>query len=314
MYGARKKYNTIICTICNEVNSNISGRETQLVDMIKNIYNGEIILNSRSVISPLELDIYLPELRIALEFNGLYWHSELYKENDYHKKKSDLCEFNNIQLIHIWEDDFLYKKEIVYSMLSNKLKLNTNKIFGRKCSIREINDNKLVRSFLEKNHLQGFVGSSIKVGLFYEDELVSIMTFGQKRKIMNSISKNNEYELLRFCNKLNTSVIGGASKLFNFFIKKYNPNEVLTYADRSHSNGDLYDKIGFSFLSKTLPNYHYIIGDRRKHRFQFRKDILVKEGYDKNKSESLIMSERGINKIFNAGNNKYIYVRNNIEK
>jgi hypothetical protein len=306
MYGARKKYNTTICTICNEVNSNISGKETQLVSMIKNIYDGEIILNSRSLISPFELDIYLPELKIAFEFNGLYWHSELYKENDYHKIKSDMCESNKIQLIHIWEDDFLYKKEIIYSMLLNKLKLNTNKIFARKCSIREINDNKIIHNFLNNNHLQGFVGSSIKIGLFDRDELVSIMTFGKKRKIMNSISNNNEYELLRFCNKLNTSVVGAASRLFDFFIKKYSPHEIITYADRSHSNGGLYDKLGFLFLSKTLPNYHYIIGDRRKHRFQFRKDVLIKEGYDKNKSESQIMAERGINKIFNSGNNKYI--------
>jgi len=105
-------------------------------------------------------------------------------------------------------------------------------------------------------------------------------------------TKQNEYELLRFCNKLNSNIIGGASKLFEYFIKMYNPDEITTYADRSFSQGNLYKQLGFEFISKTEPNYYYIIDGIRKHRFNFRKDKLVREGHDKNKTEHEIMLEK----------------------
>jgi len=133
------------------------------------------------------------------------------------------------------------------------------------------------------------------------------MTFGKKRLFMKSTSEEGEYELLRFCNKLNTSVIGGASRLFSYFIKNYNPKEVVSYADRSFSNGNLYKQLGFSFIHKTEPNYYYVVDGIRKHRFGFRKDILVKEGFDVTKTEHEIMLEREIFRIYNAGNLKFIY-------
>jgi hypothetical protein len=217
-----------------------------------------------------------------------------------------LCIEKNIQLIHIWEDDWIFKNEIVKSMVLNKLGKTTNKIYARNCEIKELN-NKLVKEFLDTNHIQGFSTSSIKVGLYYENELVSLMTFGKKRKFMNLKSEEGEFELLRFCNKLNTNVIGGASRLFSYFIKNYSFTEITTYADRSHSNGNLYKQLGFDFVGKTKPNYYYIINNKRKYRFGFRKDILVKEGFDPNKTECEIMLDRGIYKIFNSGNLKYIF-------
>ena len=178
---------------------------------------------------------------------------------------------------------------------------------SKKTIIKEITDNKLVKSFLDKNHIQGIINSSIKIGLFYNDELVSLMTFGKKRKFMNSGSKDGEFELLRFCNKLNTNVIGGASKLFSYFTKNYNFTEITTYADRSHSQGNLYETLGFNFISKTQPNYYYIIDNNRYFRFGFRKDVLVKEGYDSSKTEHEIMIERGINRIYDSGSLKYLF-------
>ena len=135
------------------------------------------------------------------------------------------------------------------------------------------------------------------------------MTFGKKRKNMGGKSKDGEFELLRFCNILNTNVVGGASKLFKHFIKNYDYNSIISYADRSHSNGKLYEKLGFEFESKTKPNYHYIIDGIRRYRFGFRKDVLIKEGYDPNKSEHEIMLERGIYRIYNSGNLKYKYIK-----
>ena len=308
LYHRKNVYNTILCTMCNNISDKqTSGLETELYEFIKENYNGNILKNDRTVIKK-ELDIYLPEMNLAFEFNGLYWHNELNKPNNYHKEKSDLCDKYNIQLIHIWEDEWVNKKDIIKSMILNKLKRIKNRIYARKCEIREITSNDLVRYFLDKNHIQGFVGSSIKIGLYYNEELVSLMTFGKTRKNMNSTTTNkNEYELLRFCNKLNTNVIGGASKLFKYFLNNYKYDNIVSYADRSHSNGNLYEKLGFKFIHITVPNYYYVINKIRVYRFNFRKDILVKQGFDKNKSEHDIMLERKIFRIYNAGNYKFVY-------
>jgi len=304
----RIKLNTTICTVCNPIGSFSSGYEIKLCEFIKNNYNNEIIENNRKIISPLELDIYIPDLKLAFEFNGLYWHSEVNKENNYHLNKTEECEKQGIQLIHIWEDDWLYRQEIVKSIILNKLGKNTNKIYARKCIIKEMYDNKLLRDFLNKNHIQGFVGSKVKIGLFYNDELVSLMTFGNRRIAMGKKSTNKgEYELLRFCNKLNTNIVGGASRLFKYFINNYTPSEMTTYADRSFSQGKLYETLGFNYNGKTEPNYYYIIDGIRHHRFNFRKDLLVKKGFDPNKSEHEIMIDRKIYRIYDSGNLKFIY-------
>jgi len=299
-------YNITLCTKCNPIDS-LSESEIQLQNFIKENYTGEIILNDRKIIGPYELDIYIPELKIAFEFNGLYWHSELYKDKKYHITKTEKCEKLSIQLIHIFEDDWNYKQDIIKSIILNKLNKSQNKIYARKCEIKEIIDNRLIRDFLNKNHIQGYVNSEIKLGLFYNDELISIMTFGRKRKIMNFLINDNEYEMYRFCNKLNFNVIGGISKLFSYFIKKYSFSKITSYSDRSYFNGNNYLKIGFKMYGKTEPNYYYIINKKREYRFNFRKDILVKNGYDKDKTEHEIMLERGIYRIYNSGNFKFIY-------
>jgi len=305
-FNMRMKIGNELCTICNPINS-FSDSENVLYKFIQENYNYNIIQRNRKILNGKELDIYIPELKLAFEFNGVYWHNELYKPNNYHKIKSDLCEEKGIQLIHIWEDDWNYKQDIVKSMILNKLGKTPNKIYARKCEIKEVTDNKLIRKFLDENHIQGFIGGKVKIGLFFEDKLVSLMTFGKKRISQNSSSGEDEYELLRFCNKINTNVVGGASRLFKYFTKNYKYNEIITFADRSHSNGNLYKQLGFDFIHKTLPNYHYIINKNKFHRFGFRKDILIKEGFDPNKSEHEIMLERKIYRIYNAGNLKFIY-------
>jgi len=282
-----------------QTNYRKSKSEIIIYDFIKSYYDGEIITISKKMIGE-ELDIYLPELNLAFEFNGLYWHNEITKNRNYHKNKSDLCQEKGIQLIHIWEDDWEFKQEIVKSMILNKLGKTTNKIYARKTIVKEVIDNKLVRNFLDENHIQGFVGSSIKLGLFYENKLVSLMCF------KNSV---NETELVRFCNKLNTSLIGGASKLFKHFIKSYDYKSIKTFADRSYSNGDLYYKLGFEFDKEINVDYSYTINHNklRSHKFNFRKYKLVKQGFDPNKSEHEIMLERKIYRIWDAGKFRFIF-------
>ena len=301
----RLKIENNICLICNPILSGKSNMELELLNSIEENYKYEILTNNKSIING-ELDIYLPDLNLAFEFNGLYWHSEIYKDRKYHLEKTKKCNDIGIQLIHIWEDDWTYKQDIVKSIILNKLG-KSERIFGRKCEIREITDNRLIREFLEKNHIQGFVGSKVKLGLYYNDELVSIMTFGNLRKSLGQISKEGSWELLRFCNKLNTSVIGGASRLLKYFTRNYKVDEIISYSDNSRSNGNMYEKLGFEFEKETDVNYYWSKNGIKHHRFNFRKDKLVKNGFDPNKTELQIMSENGYYRIFDCGSKKWIF-------
>ncbi len=276
----------------------------ELEDFIKDNYNGIIDIDNRNIINK-ELDIYLPELNLAFEFNGLYWHNELNKSKKYHLEKTELCESKGIKLIHIYEDDWIYKKNIIKSRILNLLNKN-EVIYARKCIIKGVSS-KDTRNFLNENHLQGYYVSSINIGLYYKDELYSLMSFGKKRKCLNSSSDEGQYEMVRFCSKNYYSVVGGASRLFKYFLEKYKPTEVVSYADRSWSDGSLYYKLGFNFIHKTGVNYYYIVDGIRKHRFGFRKDILIKEGFDSSKTEHQIMLDRGIYRIYDSGTMKFIY-------
>ena len=306
LLASRRKTNTIICTTCNPIDKSISGLELELVNFIEEKYDGKIITSDRTILDGKELDIYLPELKLAFEFNGLFWHNELHKDSKYHLNKTNECEKQEIHLFHIYEDDWIYKKTIIKSMILNKIKKTPKKIFGRKTIIKDLSDkkyNKIIRLFLDENHLQGFVGSKIKIGLFYNDEIVSLMTFGKNRFGIGKIHKN-EYELLRFCNKLNTNIIGGASKLFKYFLKKYKPNNIISYADRSYSNGGLYEILNFKLTHNTKESYHYIVDKIRKHRFNFRKSKITT---DKDKTEHDIMLEKNIYRIYNSGHKCYVF-------
>jgi len=307
LLNSRRRTNTVICTKCNPINKQISGLEIQLQNFINENYNEKIIINDRHL--GKELDIYIPELKLAFEFNGLHWHNEKYRSKNYHLDKTEECEKNNIQLIHIWEDDWIYKQDIVKSMILNKLGKTPNRIYARKTEIKEITDNNSIRKFLDKNHIQGFVGSKVKLGLFYENKLVSLMTFGKNRNFMSNINDNG-YELLRFCNILNTNVVGGASKLFKYFINNYDFNNIITYADKTYSNGNLYNNLNFKYMSTSLPSYSYVIDNIRSHRFNFRKHKLIKQGFDKNKSEHQIMLDRNIYRIYNSGMKRYKFIKN----
>jgi len=267
--------------------------------------NIKYIPNTRRIIEG-ELDIYIPSFNLAIEINGLHWHSEYYIDKEYHLNKTKKCNGLNIQLLHFFEDELFEKYPIIESIIKNKILLNNTRIFARKCVIKEI-DAKISKEFLNNNHIQGNVNSSIKLGLFNDNELVSLMTFGKLRNVMGNKNKiDGEYEMLRFCNKLNTIVIGGASKLYSYFKKTYKPISVTSFANKRYSNGNLYNNLGFKLEYETLPNYWYVIGKTRKHRFLFRKDILVSEGYDPRKTEHEIMLERKIPRIYDCGNFKFI--------
>jgi len=295
------------CSKCSTFNTK---SEKEIVDFIKTeLKINNIIENDRKILNGKELDIYLPEHNLAIEFNGIYYHSNVFVNKNYHLNKTEECEKQGIQLLHIFEDEWIYKSDIVKSIIKNKLGLTENKVYGRKCEIKEINNNDLIRNFLDNNHIQGFVGSKYKIGLFYENKLVSLMTFGNKRYFTNNTSKEGEYELLRFCNKLNTSVIGGASKLFKYFLNKYNPNEIISFADRRYSNGNLYSNLGMEMGENSKPNFFYSKNQKRMSRVGFQKHKLSKkfDNYNSNIPTNIFLHQMGYIKIYDCGNKKYIY-------
>jgi hypothetical protein len=295
----RYKRGYIICVNCNPIGfSNRSGYENEVCEILNTL--GIVYETNKKIPNKnTEIDIFLPDFNIGIEINGVYWHNELYKPKNYHLSKTKDCNENNISLIHIFEDEWLYKKEIVISILKNKLNLVNKKIYARKCEIKEISS-KISKEFLDKNHIQGNVNSKIKLGLYCDDILVSVMTFSKGRIIMGG--KENEWELNRFCNLLDYNVIGGASKLLKYFIKTYHPKIIISYSDLRIFNGGMYSKLGFNFKSQSKPNYWYVVKDIREHRFKYRKSELVKKGYDKNLTEREIMFNMKIYRIYDCGN------------
>jgi len=294
---------------CITYSFSTSNAENEIGKFIESIYTGKIIYNNRKIIGS-EIDVYLPDLKIGFEFNGLYWHSEINKKSDYHYNKYKLALKNNIKLIQIFEDEWKYKQDIVKSRIRNVIGLTENRIYARKCIIKEI-PFKMVDSFLMDNHLQGSVKSNINIGLFYQDELVSVMTLGKPRGNISSKKVDNTgiCELYRFCNKLNTNVVGAASKMFNYFIKNYsNINYVYSFSTNEWV-GSLYESIGMEFVSESKESYWYIKRDRRISRHNFNKQKLIKMGYDRNKSASEILKELKIYKIYGSGNKKFIWRR-----
>ena len=271
--------------------------------------NYNITNNSRKIIDK-EIDIYFNDYNLGIEINGIYWHSygknninpsqfdkKFQKNRHFNKTKS--ASDNNILLFHIFENELLddTKYNIWLSMINNKLGLS-NKIYARKCIIKEIKSSES-NLFIFNNHMQGIRNAEIKLGLLYDNELVSVMTFGKPLQNLEY-----EYELIRFCNKLNTNVIGAASKLLKYFEKNYKPTSIISYANRRWSNGDLYKTLNFKCLGETEPN-KFIISDKKLYsRINFQKHKLKDKLkiYDDNLTadENIINNDYRI--IWDSGN------------
>ena len=296
---------------CNVCYKNSSLFEKEIVDFVRTLLVSEVIEeNNKKILNGYEIDVYIPSKKIAIECNGLFWHGEIngLKDKNYHLNKTKECLDRGIRLIHIFEDEWLFNKEIVKNRLKYILGCETNKIYARNCNVRII-DSKKCCDFLEKYHIQGKDSSSIKLGLFLEEELVSTMTFGNMRTCLGNKNNNSEYELYRFCNK-NISVVGGFSKLLNFFIKTYNPSKIISYVDRRWNDGKSYETVGFRFVKSTSPNYWYFGKNKnykRYHRFNFAKHTLKNKlsNFDNNLTEWENMKNNGWDRIWDCGNIKY---------
>jgi len=288
-----------VCRRCYPLNFGTSSGEKELADFVESIYSGKIITNTRSVITPLELDIYLPEISVAIEFDGLYWHSELAgKSKNYHLDKTTACEEKNIELIHVFESDWLFKNHVVKSRLSNALGSKIRKIHARKCNVKTINL-KERREFFEKNHLQGDCKCSVAIGLFDADKLVAAMSFGKPR-----FNKNYQWEMIRFCSGSDELVVGASSKLFKYFVDNFDVESAISYADRRWGAGSVYSNLGFKNVGTSAPNYFYFKSFNLEPRMKFQKHKLPKllENFDPNLSEWENMQANGWNRIWDCGN------------
>lgn len=285
-----------------------STAEQEIYQFIKQTcYDRTVLSNVRSIIPPYELDIYIPELLLAVEYCGLYWHSENRgKDSKYHLLKHQLCEKQGIRLVTIFEDEYLTSPLLVFNRLSHIIgRFPGKKLNARQCTIKEISSAEK-NKFMTNYHIQGADICAVSLGLFYQDVLVAAMTFARPSRSRNSASAVGTvglWELNRFATDCECHIRGAAGKLLSYFKRTYQWNEIYSYADKRWSQGQLYIGLGFSLISQSNPNYWYLDNKytKREYRFNYTKRSLVTAGFDPNLTEREIMESRGYDKIWDCG-------------
>jgi hypothetical protein len=290
----------------NEIGS-YSRAEKEILEYIQSL-GFNVIENDKSIISPLELDIVIPEKKIAIEYCGLYWHSDTNKDKNYHLNKLIACNKAGYRLLTIFEDEWLNKQELVKFRFKYILGAATEKVFARKCTIRKI-DSRMAREFIDRYHIQGYAMAIINLGAFQDLELVSVMTFA-KPNLSKGMKPGAsvQMELSRFCSS--KRVIGIASKFMAYFHGRYpEVTGIYSFADLRWNTGGVYTAIGMKEIARTAPNYFYFKnGDlKRYHRFNFRKDVLSEklQTFDPNKTEYDNMIANNWFRIWDCGNIKF---------
>lgn len=295
------------CTICEKKPNKY---EEEIENFLKR-YKIRFVKNDRTILDGLELDFYLPDHNIALELNGIYYHSTRYiKDYNYHINKTLKCKEKNINLVHIFSDELMFRRRAVFGRIRSMLSLYFKRVGARCCVVKPI-DSKMSSSFLEKYHTQGNTPAAIKFGLYYRNRLISVMTFGKGRVALGSKHTSDHYELYRFCTMPGVTVIGGAAKMLKTFIRLYNPKSIISYCDvrwSPYENNTIYSKIGFTYSRTTHPNYWLVVGNSRKHRFNYRKSELLKMFPDstQEQTELQIQISHNLYRIYDCGNHTYV--------
>lgn len=263
-------------------------------------YFPDAVMNDRSTLSGIEMDIYIPSKKFAIEYNGFPHH--FYGWNDktgkYHLNKTEVAKSAGIFLMHIFPSDLYDKTEILESLIKQKLGVTERRIYARNCEIAEIPHEKK-NEFLLQNHIQGEDRARVRLGLYNGDELVSVMTFARGR-----FNKGYKWELSRFACKKNTTVVGGFSKLLKHFMKE-NKEPIISYADRRYSDGGVYEKNGFKLLHINPPSYYYVSKNSNKlnHRMLFQLKSISTPGDTRTEKE--IMESLGYNRVYDSGTLAY---------
>ena len=241
---------------------NFSSYELEIYEFLKFIGIENIIRNDRTLITPHELDFYLPDYNLAIEFNGDYFHSDLFRDRLYHQQKALAVREKGCRLISIYEYERNDpdKQRKLKSIIATACGKVSNIIPARKCQIQPV-ANTNAKSFIDTNHLQGYRSANITYGLYYNDELVELMSFSKTKYNRNLIDENSR-EIIRSCTRLNTIVIGGTAKIFRHFIRDNNPEFIFSYCDFNKFSGKSYETIGMQYAGITQPDVKYII-DRK---------------------------------------------------
>lgn len=301
--------------LCHKCYANISqsSPELEIKDIISTMYDGKCIENSRSIIPPLELDLYYPEKNIAIEFNGNYWHDENHKPKDYHFNKFKLCKDKNIRLVSIYESDWYNKHDNIINLLKN-IFIENKIIYARNCTISKL-DYKTKSDFINEYHFYGDSNQgTISYGLYYNNELVSVMSFGKLRGQNKLHNNKDHYELVRFVTKDSMRIIGGASKLFKKFISEYKPVYIICYSDNDFFTGETYNKLCFKLksLGESI-DYQWVKGTKALSRYECMTNKLL-EKYPKYRNiniegsvEDYIMHDLGYSKLYRCGNSIWEY-------
>lgn len=302
------------------IHLNVSNIEHDVIEFIKQCFEDiNIIHNDREAIRPNEIDIYLPDLNVGIECNPTATHNSTINVFDsnspampalYHLNKTIKCEEAGIFLFHLFGYEWTNKRSIMESMIRNLIGANVDKVYARNCYVKEVSAEDS-RKFLNENHRQGYAAASVKIGLYDKktDRLVSLITFGKMR---NTIGTGKEdlsdcWELIRFCNVLNTSVVGGASKLFKYFVDSYKPSRIRSFSDRAHTRGTLYPTLGFKYVHSSEPSYVWVDSftdvayNRVNAQKQNIKSFLHDDSIDLKKSEKQIMEEHGFLRMYDCG-------------
>ncbi len=294
------------CPVCG---NHASHAEVEITnELIKELGNENVIVRDKCALNGLEMDIYIPNRNVGIEFDGLRWHSDKFNKNkNYHFNKSTVAYNSGIKLVHVFEDEFLYHKDIVIDKLKNILGINASKktAYARCCTIHKMDNKSEVSDFLNKYHIQGDSKNNVAYGAYYNGILVGVMTFSLVEGC---------WILNRFCTNIEYRCPGVASRLFKHFVCDYNPEKVKSFLDRRwcfSSDDNLYVKLGFSLDGVLKPDYRYTNGHgERKHKFGFRKQILHKKyGFPMTMTEREMTKELGYDRIWDCGLFRYVWTK-----
>jgi hypothetical protein len=281
--------------------SNYSLEEIQISNFLTGL-NIKHECGNWSILQNKELDIYISEYKLAIEINGLYWHSynpsqQKQENKKQHIEKTIACELLGIELLHITDWEWHNKTEIIKNLIKSKLKLN-NSIGARKCCC-EVITNKVAGKFLDSYHLQGHTSAYKSYALTFEDDIKLVITIGKSR-----FNKQYQFELLRLCGLSGVTISGGISKLIKFIKKDLNIPELMTYCDRSKSTGAGYKAAGFKFTMYTGPGYFWTDGNNIISRYKSQKHNLHKIllNFDQTLSESENMFANKYRRFWDCGN------------
>lgn len=288
-----------ICRTCYP--TQLSGPENEIAEFLK-IYTTNVIRQNWNLIDGLEIDIYLPDHKLAIEHDGLFWHSEKQGKNQwYHLMKTNLLAEKGIRLIHIFEDEWIHKQNIVKNRLSAILD-KSSRIGARKCRIVSLTSS-AANSFYLEHHIQGMANSHYNYGLEFQDQLVAAMSFNTPNRAKGSTQGSFDFELTRYCSQ--GTVVGGASKLFQHFLRCEPSSTIISYSDKRWNLGNMYLNLGFKKQGDTTPNYWYVDGTKRIYRYKLR----LNENDDTNLTEWQNRQKQGWDRIWDCGSTKWLFTR-----